>query len=160
MYDQVFERHASFLKALANPRRLEIIHLLRDQELCVSDIYDMLDLPQANISQHLQVLRDEGVVTTRRDGKHVYYQLAHPNIIAASDLLRAVILHQTHDATTRQALSKLTDAVQSVTHDPVCGMRVSPHTAAFHHHHHDSDYFFCASGCYQTFIKEPDQYVK
>ena len=56
MYSQIFELHAHLLKAIAHPRRLEIIHLLRDQELPVGDIHTMLDLPQANISQHLMVL--------------------------------------------------------------------------------------------------------
>ncbi|MCC6710776.1 MAG: helix-turn-helix domain-containing protein, partial [Candidatus Pacebacteria bacterium] len=47
MYSEVFELHAQLLKALAHPKRLEIIHLIRDQELSVSDIHQMLDLPQA-----------------------------------------------------------------------------------------------------------------
>jgi ArsR family transcriptional regulator len=67
MYAQLFELHANLLKALSHPRRLEIIHLLRDQELPVTDIYTMLDLPQANISQHLMVLRDAQVVHARRE---------------------------------------------------------------------------------------------
>ena len=92
MYEQVFQLHANLLKALANPKRLEIIHLLRDQELSVTVIQEMLDLPQANLSQHLQVLRHEGIVQTRKDGKQIYYHVAHKNFIAASDLLREVLV--------------------------------------------------------------------
>src|SRR5260221_14241244 len=94
MYEQLFENHAQLLKALAHSRRLEIIHLLRDQALCVSDIYEMLDLPQANISQHLMILRDAGVLTTKRKGKHIMYKLTSKKIIKASDLLREVVLEQ------------------------------------------------------------------
>ena len=61
MYEEVFKLHAQLLKSIAHPRRLEIIHLLRDQSLLVSQIVEMLDLPQANISQHLQILRNAEV---------------------------------------------------------------------------------------------------
>jgi DNA-binding transcriptional ArsR family regulator len=51
---QTLQKQATILKALSHPRRLEIIHLIRDQELPVQDIHQMLDLPQANVSQHLK----------------------------------------------------------------------------------------------------------
>ena len=75
MYHIIFRLHTQLLKALANEKRLEIIHLLRDQELTVSEIQTMLDLEQANLSQHLMVLRKLEVVTTRKDGKEIYYKL-------------------------------------------------------------------------------------
>ena len=56
MIQAFFQSYADTVKALAHPRRLEIIHLLRDQTLTVTQLYRMLDLPQANISQHLQVV--------------------------------------------------------------------------------------------------------
>ncbi len=119
MYSQIFELHAQLLKALAHPRRLEIVHLLRDQELCVSDIFEMLDLPQANISQHLMILRDAGVVTPKRDGKQIVYKLAHPQIIAASDLLREVLVDQNKNSElAKQATLSMKELVPLV-HDPV-----------------------------------------
>lgn len=159
MYEQLFERHAELLKALSNSRRLEIIHLLRDQEMCVSDIFAMLDLPQANISQHLSVLREAGVVTSRRDGKQIYYQISHPNISHASDLLRQVMIERIENPDVSQAMKQLMKHSEQLVRDPVCGMRVSPQTAAFHTTHNNHDYFFCASGCYQNFTQEPDHYV-
>ncbi len=92
MYHQVFKLHSDLLKALSHPKRLEIVHLLRDQELSVSQIQTMLDLPQANLSQHLMVLREVQVVEFRREGKEIYYQLTHKNFIKASDLLREVLI--------------------------------------------------------------------
>ena len=97
MYHIIFKLHTQLLKALANEKRLEIIHLLRDQELTVSEIQTMLDLKQANLSQHLMVLRKLNVVTTRKDGKEIYYKLSHKNFIKASDLLREILIERHSD---------------------------------------------------------------
>jgi ArsR family transcriptional regulator, virulence genes transcriptional regulator len=159
MYSYLFELQAELLKALAHPRRLEIVHLLRDQELPVSDIHTMLDLPQANISQHLMVLRDAQVVVARREGKQIYYSLSHKNVIKASDLLRELLIDQHHDTLEPSDLKvKMKDLVPLV-HDPVCHMRVSPKTAGFTHTHEGQTYYFCASGCVKKFKESPTQYV-
>jgi ArsR family transcriptional regulator len=160
MYSEVFELHAQLLKALAHPKRLEIIHLIRDQELSVSDIHQMLDLPQANISQHLMLLRDAGIVKTRRDGKQVFYALADKKFIQASDLMREVTVQQLvlSGKSAQEALIKINELVPLV-HDPVCQMRVSPKTAGFSCDHHNSTYYFCASGCMKLFQKDPEKYV-
>src|SRR5476649_467225 len=94
MYYKLFQLHAELLKALSNPKRIEIIQLIRDQELPVSEIQEMLDLPQGNLSQHLQVLRAAGIVETRRDGKQIYYKISHQNFIKASDLFREVLIER------------------------------------------------------------------
>ncbi len=160
MYTQMFELHAQLLKALAHPRRLEVINLLRDQELCVSDIYEMLDLPQANISQHLMILRDVGVLSTKREGKQIFYKLADSKIIEASDLLREVLIDQNQSSDLASQLTfKMKDLVPLV-HDPVCQMRVSPKTAGETSHYKGEDYYFCASGCLKKFIEKPEKYVK
>ncbi|MEO8581427.1 MAG: metalloregulator ArsR/SmtB family transcription factor [Patescibacteria group bacterium] len=159
MYLELFEKHAELLKALAHPRRLEIIHLLRDQELPVNDIHTMLDLPQANISQHLMVLRESGIVNTRRDGKQIYYSLSSTNFIKASDLLREVLIDKLNNPQFSQnAELKMKDLVPLV-HDPVCNMRVSPKTAGFSHTHDHQTFYFCASGCLKKFIMKPEQYA-
>lgn len=159
MYAEVFQLHAELLKAMAHPRRLEIIHLLKDQELPVSDIHTMLDLPQANISQHLAILRENGVVVTRRSGKQVYYQLSNPNILEASTLLRKVLIQQHQDTELADELTLKMQDLVPVVQDPVCHMRVSPKTAGFHLQYNQHDYYFCASGCVSKFKKEPDKYV-
>ncbi len=68
--------HASICKGLADPKRLLIINTLRDGPMSVSEICDDLDLPQSNVSQHLAILRDKGLVVSKRDGQFVYYSLA------------------------------------------------------------------------------------
>lgn len=159
MYSPLFELHAELLKALAHPRRLEIIHLLREHELPVSDIHTMLDLPQANISQHLMVLRDAGAVTTRREGKQVYYSLTSPRIFKACDTLRDFLIDQLpEDQVPLEAKMKMQELLPLV-HDPVCKMRVSPKTAGFSHTHNHHQYYFCASGCLAAFTQEPARYV-
>lgn len=160
MYSKIFSQHAELLKALAHPRRLEIISLLRDQELPVSSIHSMLDLPQANISQHLMILRDAGVVTTRRDGKQIYYSISNIKFVRASDLIREVLIDQNPSSDLAKELNiKMKDLVP-LAHDPVCGMRLSPKTASFNYLYSGDAYFFCASGCLKKFKEDPKKYVK
>jgi ArsR family transcriptional regulator len=159
MYYQVFTEHANFLKAMSHPKRLEILHLLRNKELSVSEIQDMLDLPQANLSQHLMVLRDADILSSRRNSKQIFYKLAHKNFIKASDLIRKVLIEKHKDDDNADEFAqKMTDLVP-LTSDPVCGMRVSPHTASYARKYNSKDYYFCASGCLEKFKNKPDKYV-
>ena len=160
MYQKVFELHSELLKAMSHPKRLEIIHLLRDQELSVWAIQEMLDLPQANLSQHLMVLRSAGVVENRRDGKEVFYSLAHRNFMEASDLLREVLVEKYKDTELEDEFAVKMAELVPIVHDPVCGMRVSPKTAGFGLGYGGKRYYFCASGCFETFKKEPGKYLK
>lgn len=160
MYQQVFELHAELLKALSHPKRLEVIHLLRDKNLSVTQIQRMLDLQQANLSQHLQVLRQAGVVTTEKKGKRIFYRLAHKNFARASDLLREVLIKKHKDGPLADELTlKMTDLVP-VVKDPVCGMRISPKTAAYARKQNGATYYFCASGCYRKFQANSGRFVE
>jgi len=159
MYYQVFQLHAQLLKALSHPKRLEIIQLLRDQILPVSEIQEMLDLPQGNLSQHLQVLRQAEVVKTKRNGKQIYYSLAHKNFIKASDLFREVLIERHKNEVSDVVFKKMADLVP-LTSDLVCGMRISPKTSAFAYKNNGDEYFFCGSGCYEKFKKSPEEYIK
>lgn len=159
MYSQLFELHADLLKSLAHPRRLEIIQLLQDQELPVTDIHTMLDLPQANISQHLMILRDFDILKTRREGKQIYYQLTDPKILQACELIREFLIdHHQIDSNIPELQINMKQLVP-LTHDPVCHMRVSPKTAGFSHKHKNQTYFFCASGCMKKFQVNPEKYI-
>ena len=160
MYSQLFELHADLLKALAHPRRLEIVQLLRDQQLCVSDIYEMLDLPQANISQHLMILRDAGIVATERDGKQILYKIADPKILEACDVFREILIDKYQGSEIAQQLKMKMKELVPVVHDPVCNMRVSPKTAGYTTTHNDHEYFFCASGCLKKFQQKPEHYAR
>jgi ArsR family transcriptional regulator, virulence genes transcriptional regulator len=159
MYSLMFELHAELLKALAHPRRLEIIQLLRENELPVTDIHTMLDLPQANISQHLMVLREAGVLECRRDGKQMYYRIADQKIIAACDLLREVLADKLQNPSLSNELNLPMSELLPIVHDPVCRMRVSPKTAGFSTNYLDTTYYFCASGCHKKFTTTPEVYA-
>lgn len=89
---QLYELHASICQTLANPKRLEVIDRLRDGEQSVSELAEAMKISQANLSQHLAVMRQKGIVATRREGLNVYYRLNNPKIIKACDLMRQVLL--------------------------------------------------------------------
>ncbi|MBE9137574.1 winged helix-turn-helix transcriptional regulator [Nodosilinea sp. LEGE 07088] len=62
-------------KALADPLRLEVIELLRSQEMCVCDLCDRMDIAQSKLSFHLKTLREAGLITARQEGRWIYYSL-------------------------------------------------------------------------------------
>ncbi len=82
------EARAELLRTLAHPARLHILELLRDSEACVCHIQAVLDERQGTVSQHLMALRAAHLVRTRKDGLRVYYKLAHPQVLAALDILQ------------------------------------------------------------------------
>ena len=89
---QLYKLHAGICHTLANPKRLEIIDRLRDKELSVTELVEALEISQANLSQHLSLMRQRGIVTTRREGLNIFYRLSNPKIIKACDLMRQVLL--------------------------------------------------------------------
>ena len=89
---RLYDLHASICHTLANPKRLEIIEQLRLGEKSVTELAKALEISQANLSQHLAVMRQKGIVATRREGLNVYYRLSNPKITQACDLMRQVLL--------------------------------------------------------------------
>ncbi|NIM11204.1 MAG: metalloregulator ArsR/SmtB family transcription factor [Candidatus Aminicenantes bacterium] len=88
---EIFDIHAEFCKTLANPKRLLIVQVLKDGEKTVGDFSNLLELPIANVSQHLKALRDHDIVTARKEGQKVYYSLTDPRLVDACDLIRTII---------------------------------------------------------------------
>ena len=86
--------HANICKVFASPIRIMIIDVLQHGEQTVSALEKAIGIRQAALSQHLAVLREKGVVTTRRDGQNVYYQVANPKILQACRLMREVLIEQ------------------------------------------------------------------
>lgn len=72
---------AHILKALGQAMRIQIVVIIGDQESCVCHLETILGVRQARISQHLMALRNAGIVTTKRDGRHIYYRLENPKIL-------------------------------------------------------------------------------
>lgn len=75
------------LKALANPDRLLLLCQLGQGEHCVSELQDLLGIQQPTLSQQLSVLRDERLVTTRREGKQIFYSIASKEALAVLQVL-------------------------------------------------------------------------
>ena len=76
-------------QAIADPTRVRIISVLRQGELCVCELVDALEISQSTLSTHLQVLRQTGTVTTRKEGRWIYYSLADQK----ADLFDALFSH-------------------------------------------------------------------
>ena len=86
--------HAEICKTLANPKRLEIIYALKEGELSAGELVKRLNIPKANVSQHLAILRQRRVVVSRRDGVNIYYSIANPKIVQACALMREMLMEQ------------------------------------------------------------------
>ncbi|MFH1650657.1 MAG: metalloregulator ArsR/SmtB family transcription factor [Chloroflexota bacterium] len=101
---EVLKMQAELCKALADPKRLHIIHELRKGEKTVGELTESLGLKQSNTSQHLAVMRRLGVVSPRKEGSTVYYRLSNAKIADACDLVQKVIAEQLRE---NQLLSSL-----------------------------------------------------
>ena len=84
------ELAARSLKAIAHPLRLKILCVIGDQEACVQEIVDAVGTSQSNISQHLAILREKGVLQTRKDANRVFYRVADPRTLQLVSLMREV----------------------------------------------------------------------
>jgi ArsR family transcriptional regulator len=80
--DQNFDRESEILKVLGHPIRLKIVAGLMSQSCNVKKIWECLSLPQATVSQHLALLKNKNIITGRRDGVEVYYQVTSPEAIS------------------------------------------------------------------------------
>ncbi len=92
--DEVYRLQAEVLRALSNPHRLEIVHLLAEGPCEVSRLAQTMGISQPNVSQHLAVMRTIGIVEAEREGREVRYRLADPEIICACETMRGVLLRR------------------------------------------------------------------
>jgi ArsR family transcriptional regulator len=79
---------ASIFQALAHPTRISIIEALRDGELSAGALQERLGIEQANLSQHLAILRSRQLVVNRKDGNQVFYSLRNPVLLEVLDIMR------------------------------------------------------------------------
>lgn len=91
---EYYELHAEVCKTFGHPKRLMVISTLREGERTVTELADHTGIDTSNLSQHLHILRDKGLVSTRRDGTKIYYRLSHPNIGKALDLMSSFLEQQ------------------------------------------------------------------
>lgn len=91
---ELYKLHADFCKFMANPKRIEILFLLGEKEMCVDEIASAMEVKVPNISQHLAVMRDKGVVEVRREGTKMYYTIANPKTLQACIIMREAMVEQ------------------------------------------------------------------
>ena len=92
--DPIWSLQSEVMKILASPRRLEILHLLAGEPKEVGRLAEEMGISQPNVSQHLAVMRAAGIVEAQRDGREVRYHLTAPEVIAACNLMRGVLMRR------------------------------------------------------------------
>ena len=99
------EYKAGIFQALANPTRIAILEVLRDGEMAAGAIQERLGVEQANLSQHLAILRSRRIVSHRKEGNQVFYSFRNKVLIKVLDLMRRHFEANLHEAV--QTLSEM-----------------------------------------------------
>ena len=90
----IYDLQAEICSALASPVRLQILDLVSESEKTASELLEILEIPKANLSQHLAVLKDAGIIHARKEGLFQYISLSLPKIKDACALVRSVLLEK------------------------------------------------------------------
>ena len=88
--EEDIERASRSLKAMSHPLRLKILCTLCDKEISVQDIVERVGTSQSNISQHLAILRDKGILASRKDANRVYYRVGDGRTLQLISMMREV----------------------------------------------------------------------
>ena len=94
MGDQLYVYHAEMCKVFSHPKRLELINILRDNEMNAGELGERLGLAPANLSQHLTMMRERHILVSRKEGNMVYYSIADARLLGVFDLLREILFEQ------------------------------------------------------------------
>ena len=94
--DEDIDRASRSLKAMSHPLRLKILCTLGDQEVSVQDIVEHVGTSQSNISQHLAILRDKGILASRKDANRVYYRVSDSRTLRLIGMMREVFCSMDH----------------------------------------------------------------
>ena len=94
MDEMVTRLTAEFLKAMAHPVRIKVLKLLSEQEQCVCDLVDTIGIEQSNLSQHLSVLKKQGIIESHKNGTKVIYKLVYPPAVDIVDTVGQVLRAQ------------------------------------------------------------------
>ncbi|MBM5572565.1 metalloregulator ArsR/SmtB family transcription factor [Deefgea chitinilytica] len=90
MDDEHIDQASRAMKAMSHPLRLKILCVLADQEVSVQDIVERVGTTQSNISQHLALMREKGVLRTRKDANRVYYRVGDQRTLEVVAMMRDV----------------------------------------------------------------------
>ena len=88
--DEDIDRASRSLKAMSHPLRLKILCVLGDREVSVQDIVESVGTSQSNISQHLAILRDKGILASRKDANRVYYRVGDTRTLQLIGMMKQV----------------------------------------------------------------------
>ena len=91
--DADIERASRSLKAMSHPLRLKILCTLGEEEVSVQEIVDHVGTSQSNISQHLAILRDKGILASRKDANRVFYRVSDSRTLRLIGMMREVFCH-------------------------------------------------------------------
>jgi len=94
MEERVLELKAEILKALAQPTRLKILQLLRNEEKCICEIVPAINGEQSNISRHISLMQKSNLVTTRKDGVKVMVKVKDPRVFEILDSISIMLRNQ------------------------------------------------------------------
>ena len=94
--EEDISRASRSLKAMSHPLRLKILCTLGDQEVSVQDIVDAVGTSQSNISQHLAILRDKGILASRKDANKVYYRVGDTRTLRLISMMQDVFCSAAH----------------------------------------------------------------
>jgi DNA-binding transcriptional ArsR family regulator len=94
MEDQIYQYHAEMCQVFSHPKRLEVIAVLRDGEMSVSELAQILKLTVGNLSQHLAMMKERHILLTRKEGNMVYYRIANPKLLHCMDMMRDMLFEQ------------------------------------------------------------------
>lgn len=86
----VHEQNAKIFKAFCDERRLAILELLQNGEMCACELQDKLPIGQSTLSHHMRILCDSGIVDSRREGKWTHYVISEEGCRRASEILLAI----------------------------------------------------------------------
>ncbi len=88
----IFELHADVCKVIGHPLRIQVIDILKDNELCFTDILDITGGLKSNLSQHLAMMTKNGILNVRRSGQCSYFSLSSAKVSQACQLMREVLI--------------------------------------------------------------------
>jgi len=91
---QIYQYHAEMCQVFSHPKRLEVINVLRDGEMSVTELAQKLGLTVGNLSQHLSMMKERHILLARKEGNMVYYRIANPKLIRCFDMMREMLFEQ------------------------------------------------------------------
>ena len=91
MNKTIYDLHAEMCKVFTSPVRLEILDTLRSEKKSVNELVLLTGLNQSNVSHHLKIMRENGIVKTEKKGNHIFYTLANPKISEAFAIMKEIL---------------------------------------------------------------------